>query len=130
MLLRFRANLAFVHDSRLEADLASLFLHGRSWQDVLKGTRSAARKVDAVWLAFAAGLLPRPRSTAAEISALAAEPRSHAAVVVTFLHKVAMFAFFYRQARNHTTKSWECDGVFTECEHHRIAGLSSGIAKL
>ncbi|CAE7695275.1 Scn1a [Symbiodinium sp. CCMP2456] len=47
--------------------------------DVLKGARSAARKVDAVWLAFAAGLLPRARSAA-----------------------VAMFAFFYRQA------GWSC----------------------
>eukprot|EP00439_Symbiodinium_sp_Y106_P080195 s82_g18.t4 len=54
--------------------------------DVLKGTRSAARKVDAVWLAFAAGLLPRPRSTA-----------------------VAMFAFFYRQGFRVALPSFEVD---------------------
>ena len=64
-----------------------------------------------MWLAFAAGLLPRARSAAAWILALAAEPRNHTAVVAFFPQKVAMFAFFYRQAGNH---SWDCDGVLTE----------------
>ncbi|CAE7191527.1 unnamed protein product, partial [Symbiodinium necroappetens] len=54
--------------------------------DVLKGARSAARKVDAVWLAFAAGLLPRARSAA-----------------------VAMFAFFYRQGFRVALPSFEVD---------------------
>ncbi|CAE7599527.1 unnamed protein product [Symbiodinium natans] len=55
--------------------------------DVLKGARSAlARRVDAVWLAFAAGLLPRPRSAA-----------------------VAMFALFHQKGFRVALPSFEVD---------------------